>query len=916
MFNRYGLKTDNDNQKHAEWLFLFVDKTIKEIEDTISNFSDKAILDLAIALFSQLYTIAADSLDNELLEEISSKDKVLFNSLEFVTNKQKEESALIVKEKLINKGIDALNEKEPLLKEALDKRCRYFKDAIFEMVERINDDRYLITKELLDGDNFTKIEGLNIPSIDLHNHGRFPVIISTDKGKFIYKAHSMDVDLWFYNLTNNFFSDVIHVPKIVSINSKYGYSKFFENQPANTFEKVKKYYHNIGGFLAILEMLGSSDFHFENILADFEYPAPIDFETIIEIGNEIILNPKSINKAVYQDLPVIRKGILPLYLFSKKRELSPLFNKEDANVSMPVVDGKKIDVRDYIEDFKEGFKDIYLRCLDNKEEIVDELYKLNDANIRAISIGTQTYADLMLGLYNHSNFESINNRTTAINELLNKYKLDESLKNYADSAIDGLIQGDIPYHYAKANSKDIYYLNEVILKDYLSDIPINIGIKNVNALSLEDLYFELALIDKQFSYSMHNGYTYKAITLENKDYSLDTSPLKEELEKIYDSIKKSYVIDSKGNQSWLVQDDNAETKAMDESLFKGTSGLAIFFTSYIEICSNANRKAEAINYLDICLNKVLVSLEYYKNLLKDGSCSLGLTGLSGVLLSLVKVSKALNRKEDKELLLKTVELLKDVDFDLYSSVDVYGGLSGLLIVLCKNIKTFNQNYIYVIISKIANRIIRLRNLEYKGYLLWDSLGKKRPISGWGHGIMGVVEALTLAYEITNNKEYLDVAIDSYRFEHDIYSEKLKTWPDLRNLSFAYEYMHGLCSGAPGIGDALLSIDKEKAFFETYDIDFSRAEEACSNIINYRDHLCCGNSSILDFFINAYHITNNIKYINKAYNLVTQMIKRKEDINDYVLLPSDYKTNDNPTLFFGISGIGFEIAKLIKTIENI
>ena len=181
--------------------------------------------------------------------------------------------------------------------------------------------------------------------------------------------------------------------------------------------------------------------------------------------------------------------------------------------------------------------------------------------------------------------------------------------------------------------------------------------------------------------------------------------------------------------------------------------------------------------------------------------------------------------------------------------------------------------------------------------------------------MGIVEALTLAYEITDNKEYLKVAIESYKFEHDIYSEKLNTWPDFRELPFAYDYMHGLCSGAPGIGNALLSIRKEKSYYETYDIDLSRVENACFNTTNYRDHLCCGNSSILDFLINVYNLANRKEYLDNAYNLLLQMVKRKEDINDYVLLPSDFKTNNNPTLFFGLSGIGLEISKLIKAIEH-
>ena len=506
-------------------------------------------------------------------------------------------------------------------------------------------------------------------------------------------------------------------------------------------------------------------------------------------------------------------------------------------------------------------------------------------------------------------------RNKAVSSYFSKIKINTKHQPFVDSATDGLLNGDIPYHYAKADSRDIYYLDHVILKDYLNESPKELAIKNLNKLSLEDLSFELDLIDKQFVYATMKGYHYPNIEADDKIQLFDNKLLHKELDNIFDSIESSYIKNPEGNESWLIMSDDFETKVMNTELLSGTSGLTVFFAYYIGTTLDVDRKEKAINYLDVCLNKETLSLEYYKKLIDSSNQVLGLQGLGGSILSLCITYKTFKQEKDKELLLKEIDLLKNIDFNSYNTVDVYGGLAGLLIVLCKNIDIFDREILIEYINKIANRIIELRTLEHKGYLLWDNLGKNRPISGFGHGVIGIVEALTLAYEITGNEEYLKVSIDAYKYEHDMYSKKLKTWPDFRSLSFAYEYMNGLCSGAPGIGNAILSISKEKKAFDTYDEDLSKAKKACFEKQNYRDHLCCGNGAVIDFLINAYNSTNQKDYLDKAYNIATKMIERKNTIGNYVLLPSDYKTNNNPSLFFGLAGIGLEIIKLIKAIEK-
>ena len=109
--------------------------------------------------------------------------------------------------------------------------------------------------------------------------------------------------------------------------------------------------------------------------------------------------------------------------------------------------------------------------------------------------------------------------------------------------------------------------------------------------------------------------------------------------------------------------------------------------------------------------------------------------------------------------------------------------------------------------RAAERLLRAQTLEYRGLLLWDTLGKKRPISGAGHGMAGIAAALSWAGKLLGDARCMEAAAAALEFEHGIYSERLGTWPDLRASPVASSAMHGLCSGSrrtwPAPGTAAL-----------------------------------------------------------------------------------------------------------------
>jgi hypothetical protein len=127
-------------------------------------------------------------------------------------------------------------------------------------------------------------------------------------------------------------------------------------------------------------------------------------------------------------------------------------------------------------------------------------------------------------------------------------------------------------------------------------------------------------------------------------------------------------------------------------------------------------------------------------------------------------------------------------------------------------------------------------------------------------------------------------------------------------------MHGYCSGAPGIGIMMrrirrilsASAGKDTAGGKIYDLCgrcADKAEAANAEIpLLYRDHLCCGNSSVAE-----YYLFSGDK--ERAGSVLNSMFIRKEKTGTYMTDPYGYRSQKSVlSLFYGIAGCGYEMLR--------
>ena len=127
-------------------------------------------------------------------------------------------------------------------------------------------------------------------------------------------------------------------------------------------------------------------------------------------------------------------------------------------------------------------------------------------------------------------------------------------------------------------------------------------------------------------------------------------------------------------------------------------------------------------------------------------------------------------------------------------------------------------------------------------------------------------------------------------------------------------MHGYCSGAPGIGimthRILTSFSGSDREMPEYDSLYKSCRKcallaAAANEklpLLYRDHLCCGNSAIAE-----YYLSNGEQ--EKAGRVLYAMYLRKKTAGTYMTIPAEYRTRRPMlSLFYGIAGVGYEMLR--------
>ncbi|MBP5262278.1 MAG: type 2 lantipeptide synthetase LanM family protein [Clostridiales bacterium] len=794
-------------------------------------------------------------------------------------------------------GISELPDRFPELRSIVKRTADLYYNYVNELITRLGSSRDEISRTLLGGSVFSTVVSIDIDKGDVHNNGRAATIVTTDKGKIVYKPHDVRIDLRSYELIGRFFGDVIQAPRVCSFEG-YGFTEFISNAPPVTEEDAKTYSYNLGGFAAFVQAMGSSDLHHSNVLTRGVYPVIIDYELIM------MPSSRSIEKGFAQDL---QYSLLYSSLMPSRRgdiEMSVLFAKDEENPGSPIVDGERKCVTDYPDEFMKGFREIYLRCIRDRDDIIGFVSSMKGIYVRHIYRSTRVYSELVKYSMKPGWIGDAGLRQDLYGKLAVAMARSGSSRadDITNAEVDAIMRGDVPYIYLRTDSRALYADGHVVFDEFFRVSVIDNVIARIGHLCEEDLEFESKLLKRSMQRIIRikpERVEYIAPVVKQEEISNEELVLNAEM--IFREISGDLIMSPSGGLCWFGPNYFLETgmDLMGSGFVDGTAGMMAFFALMNSVSADPDIKRDSayfVRSITESIERSITGLEsagiIYPNV-EDLAFS---NGLAGKIFGCCLTWKYMEDNYYLDLCRRMIALVDKMDLR-YAKIDIFNGMAGMIKVICRFDELFDSDGADEICDRLATRLMASATIPFGDKLIWKTLTPDWGISGAGHGQSGIASALYMAGKRLGRPELIDAAMAGFEFEKSIYSDKLGAWPDRREGEVTDNYITGYCSGAPGIGINAL----ETKYNGSDEVLSLAVRSTLKEQLVFKDFLCCGNCSIIEFLIQA-------GMMKDARYRMADVIGRAKRQGHYNCINKSLEDVFSPGLFYGVSGIGYEMIR--------
>lgn len=834
--------------------------------------------------------------------------------------------------------------------------------AITEFLERWEEDKKEISSRFFLNENL-EIADIEGSLSDSHNHGRTVFILSLNNHKkIVYKPRTL--------FSEKLWNDVIAwTNKAGSLNIKrlhvwsreaYGWMEFADYNEFKKEGDLEKYYHNCGGLLALAYLLGSSDFHYENLIVSDGQPVIIDLETITHHARkDDIVAEGALDKLLNEEFgeSVIRTGMLPRWIPGEMGEaidISALgaVDSQRTRVKMPVWKHVNTDMMDREMEFKHsepgknapklagdivppgpyrasiltGFTTVYEVFRNKREELLAQtgfLYELAGQQIRFIFRPTYRYYMLLHRCLDPVCMRNGAARSAQIESLA--AELIQLEDNPAWPVLEqehlALEREDCPYFYGPADGLEISGgaadIHGTIVESAFQRI-----LERIRNLSLADLGkqkdYILASFDTRNHYSQHQAAVSEAVnithdTIEQAVDRIDTQDTLKAAVEIGEQLLQTKVSYSAKGSTWMTlkflpEINKHQLLGVGPDFFEGRTGIA-FFLSALSVVSGQQK------YADLALDTLAGVREDLRgsgaNAAAEGIGLHGLTGLAGIMYGFVHIAELL---QDDSLLQEAKNLLptflpkEETDGKPF---DFLTGTAGTIACLLRFYRVTGDVQALEIAEQYGHLLLQARTSDASGAKGWATFEDKM-ITGFAHGQAGIAFAMHQLGQASGRKDFIAAARDAVAWEDSTFSEKAGNWPDLRwgeMENGEYSYADGWCHGAPGIALGRLGMLADG--FEDTPVAFAAATQLIqASSMNRVDHLCCGNAGRLSILFELAQSNNDKVLAGELQHRIHALLERKAKDGSYKYWWTGYPNVTLPALYQGSTGIGYTLLRML------
>jgi type 2 lantibiotic biosynthesis protein LanM len=841
----------------------------------------------------------------------------------------------------------AIAQEYPVLFRSLYIATANWVDFNLELFDRLSRDWNLIARSFAAGADPGSLTSIESGLGDTHRRGRTVAILGFSTGfKLVYKPHRQSVDVHFGELlewvNQAGFETSFHIPKIID-REGYGWSEFVTHQPCSNRSEVQRFYHRLGGYLALFYITKAKDMHFENLLASGEFPVPVDLETLFH-GDIVEPNYDPAIKAFR--LSVMQVLLLPQRAFDSVTDegidmsafgahggqripASKSSSWERAGTdSMRLVQGKTTQIlvtrnrpkleaqdvvpREHVESFITGFQWVYRLIEKRRDELQATgglLARFGEDEVRFVARPTATYAILLRICQHPDQLRSALDRDQALDGLWLGVARHTHLIRLISAELMDLQNGDVPIFASHPNSRDLWDSRGERIPEVLDQPPLAVIRDGLSRLGEEDLAQQVKFIRTAIESAGKGSQPWNRVSAPRKPRPFDR-PNAIELACAVGDLLCRNALEDEFCASWIgitpigTSERSTSLRPLDLGLYNGLPGCSLFLAYLAAVTGEKSYERIA--------RKALTLIQWH---LDHGRASgvavrkLGaFSGLGGIIYTLSHLGVLW---KDASLIDRARALAADVPALVAtdSALDVIDGSAGAIAALeVLNGISCSDHLLNAAI--FCGEHLLLHQRPQRSGVGWKTdAASSQPLTGFSHGAAGIAWALIKLAAWSGDARFRDSAESAITYERSTFVAEEANWPDYRPPSEENQpdprFMVAWCHGAPGIGlariDSLRYVDDAEtreeigtALRKTVDFGFGFGTNYC---------LCHGELGNLDILLHAAQRIDDSWWNADGKGLASVTLAAIAD-RGYLrnlLAP--------PGLMMGLAGIGYGLLRL-------
>ena len=725
-------------------------------------------------------------------------------------------------------------------------------DARTEFAERLVADHAALAACHGGPDALGDLAQVSFGAGDSHRGGRSVAVVRFTSGaRVMYKPRNLRVDQHFQRLLS-WLDDRGAQPPLrtfwVLDRGTYGWTEFVESGPCADRDALRRFHRRQGALLALLQTLGATDFHLENVIASGEHPMLIDLEAMLHNWQwERPAEPDDragYLQAVGIDLmsrSAVTVGLLPAPVLWTEGSQVNRFDMSGmagaggqltarpvmvwnglgtdemhldrqrvtlpGSANLPTLADDEADVTEFAPEIVDGYRRLYRILFEHRDDLLaadGPLAAFARDEVRVVPRATESYVRMLAEARHPDLLRDALDRDRWFENLWAGHDGREQRERLIAAELAQMRAGDVPIFVTTPSSPDLVGGDGTVLPAALRRTGLDAVRDRLADMSEDHLAQQSWIIEASVTaLIMGDPSTWRPPTPPRRPAAAGPVPP----ERLVDAARLvgnrllATALTDGDRICWLGLGLVADKvwmlgpSAMD--LYNGISGIALFLGRLARVTGDPAYRQAA----DLAATMMLREGRAW--LAEPADATLGVGGfdhLGGAVYALSHLAAVLDRDDllDTATGLAAAMAAHTADSREYDIIS--GTAGGLLALLSLHRMTGDPDLLAGAGAMAAHLTAGARPVA-DGVGWHGALYVDRPLAGFSHGASGIATALARWDRHRGTGEHRATVDAALRYERTLYDETTGNWRDLRPDAPPGRGMVAWCHGAAGVATA-------------------------------------------------------------------------------------------------------------------